>query len=91
MNREHENVGDAVNEVTDPRSPDPDSGVIERKTDHPEQGRDESQDAAQSSRPPGAHTGDGGPRTNVDRAQPYDEQLIGLRMEEQPLAQPQDS
>jgi len=86
MNAEHEGVG-ALNEPNDPRSPDPDSGVLERGTETPA-GGEESETDATSSLPPGAQTKAGGPRSNVDRAQPYDEQPIGLRMVEQPLDQP---
>lgn len=77
----------ALNEPDDSRAPDPLAGVVERGTEPAAEGRDETDREARASMPPGADTRPG-PKSDVDRAQPYDEQPIGLRMEEEPLEEP---
>jgi len=74
-----------VNDPGDARAPDPNAAAIERGAEQPGQGRDETDDEARSSLPPSSATRNVGPKSDVDRAQPYDEQPIGLRMHEQPL------
>lgn len=51
----------------------------------PAQGADVTEDDAKASLPPGADTKrQDGPKGDVDRAQPYDEQPTGLRMKDTP-------
>ena len=82
---------DAFNEPMDPRSPDADAEIVTRGEDVPAEGRDETAADASESLPPGADLRRRGPRGDVDRAQPYDEQPIGLRMQEQPFEPLADS
>ena len=67
------------------RTPDPDAAVVQRGDETPAEGRDEDDEMAEDSLPPSSGTKTAGPRSDVDRAQPYDEQPGGLRMVEQPV------
>lgn len=60
----------------------PDSGVVDAG-DAPASGPGHDDESARDSLPPSADTRPG-PRSDVDRAQPYDEQPTDFRMVDQP-------
>lgn len=69
----------SLNDPDDPRAPDPDAAVPNARTEGPAGGHDASDEDAKASLPPGADTKPG-PGGDDARAQPYEEQPVGLRM-----------